>query len=103
MNSIDYDSVLNWLSAKQLPYQIPTLGRRSFILVSINNGQIHIQGRLGAEIDFSQDYWDRICRIIDSIEPARREVTTEYIHAPNYRFAPSVPTICRQYCLERED
>ena len=103
MHSVDYESVLNWLDEKQLPYQIPTLGRRSLILVSINNGQIQVQGSQGAVMVFTRDYWDRICRIIDNIEPARREVTTEYVHAPVYRFAPSVPTICRQYCLERGD
>lgn len=102
MHSVDYDQILLWLQTKELPYIIPTLGRRSYILVSIIEGQLHIQGRQGAETIFTRAYWEEICQIIDRVEPARREITTEYQNAPVYRFAPSVPTICRQYCLENE-
>lgn len=102
MHSVDYDQILQWLQTKELPYRIPTLGRRSYILVSIIDGQLNIHGRGGAEMNFTRAYWEEINQIIDRIEPARREITTEYQHAPVFRFAPSVPTICRQYCFENE-
>lgn len=100
--SIDYDAIVSWLSEKNQPVQIPTLGRRSIIRVRVINGQFHVTGSGGASKTFTRDYWQSICDIIDATVVNRRELTTNYNgnDVPDYVFAPSVPAICRQYCEE---
>ena len=103
--SVDYDVIVRWLLENNLPLEIPTLGRRSHILVSVRNGLIHVQGSGGATSTFTRNYWERICIIIDHTDPPRRELTSNYNgkDVPNYMFAPSVPAICRQYCEEHRN
>ena len=98
--SVSYDDIVRWLATKALPVRIPTLGRRSYIDVSLQNGLIRVHGSNGVVKVLSREYWKSMCDSIDRVTPI-----TDREKACNYngnadRFAPSVPAICRQYCEE---
>lgn len=98
--SVNYDDIIRWLANKALPVRIPTLGRRSYIDVSLQGGLICVQGSNGVVKVFSREYWRNICGIIDRVTPISDRGKTRNYNINADRFAPSVPAICRQYCEE---
>lgn len=100
-NSVSFGEMVKWL--KQ-PRRVPTLGRRSYIDASSPNiNTIHIIGKNGSEKDIDNTYWDYVCAVINSTEPCRRHITTNYNQLRGYRFSPSIPALCRAYWEEIKD
>lgn len=101
-NSVPFYDIVNWLGVGQPSKRVFTLGRRSYIDASSPNScTIHIVGRNGGQADIDQTYWDYVCDVINQTEPSRRHITTNYNQLRGFRFAPSVPALCRAYCEEK--
>ncbi len=108
-NAIPIDEICGWLGIDQQPVNIPTLGRKSYLLVSC-----HIISRYKYEGpavkvngDFiTADVWDYLCFIINRIPEDNKEKTSFYrtydrIIFQYKMYAPAVAAISRYYYEEK--
>lgn len=96
--SVEFETMVAWIGVKQPQITVPTLGGLSFIKASCPNDKtIHVVGSNEESRDFHKEYWDKICRIIDTAERPWMSSTYTDKSVPDYHFAPSVPALCKAY------
>lgn len=96
--SVEFSVMVNWIGVNTTSVTVPTLGGRSFITANCPNAKtIHITGRTGRTRNFNEKYWNEICHIIDTAERPWMASTYANTSVPDYRFAPSVPALCKAY------
>jgi len=96
--SVEFETMVAWIGVNQPQITVPTLGGQSFINVSCPDSKtIFVVGSNGETRNFHKEYWDKICRIIDTAERPWMASTYANTSVPDYHFAPSVPALCKAY------
>lgn len=103
---IEFEEIIKWLRRVNTQLNIPTLGRRSYILVrsiTINNiEQIEITGANNVVFHADYIFWNLLTQRMSELGEDERGMGSRYVEpffngAPNIRFRPSIPAICRFY------
>ncbi len=106
LQSVDFMTILKWLKRKNKRVKVQTLGGQSYIFCEyVNDTRILIIGSNGSYKMIGVRFWNAVCRRIDSLSEEERQMAARYSDIegwknPDYRFAPSVPAICKSYLLE---
>lgn len=102
--AIDFETIMAWLPDSLRPQRIPTLGGESFIVcyrASVDT--MIVIGSNGKYKPIDIIFWQEICAIITEMRaknPDNIERGIFYTNGSDRNFGPSVPAICRQYCIE---
>lgn len=106
LHSVDFRTIIEWLRNKGVRIRVETLGGQSFISCEhVNDRTILIIGSNGAYKTIGVRFWNAVCRRMDSLSAENRQKAAKYSDTegwnnPDYRFAPSVPAICKVYLSE---
>ena len=102
--SIDFRMIVDWLPSPMHPKRILTLGGHSFIVcyrADVNT--IIVIGSTGSYKAIDSVFWEEVCDKINYMrehDPGNMERGRFYTECSDRNFGPSVPDICREYCIE---
>lgn len=105
MEPIDFQTALKFFEEKE--YEIPTLGWKSYIVVSKVKNELLITDNTGASKTITQLQWDQVVERMDGLSLEQRHVVSMYTspkwsEAFDKNFAPHIPAIAR-FILLNED
>lgn len=105
MEPIHFQTALKFFAEKE--YEIPTLGWKSYILVSKLKNELVITDNTGASKTINQHQWDQVIERMDALSLDKRHIVSMYTspkwpEAFDKNFAPHIPAIAR-FILLNED
>ena len=109
LHSVDFKTILAWLKDKNRRIKVETLGGNSHLYCEhVNDGKMLIIGSTGQYKIIGVRFWKSVCRRMDSLSAEERQMAGKYADTtewnnPDYRFAPSVPAICKAYLLDTKN